>query len=144
MIIDTKYFGQMEIDEKKKIYFPKGIPAFESIKEFALIPFPDNSLYYCLQSVEQSEVAFLLIQPWAFFPEYEVDIPQEDLVELSIESEEQLQIFNIITIPNNLKEMTANLMAPIIINTSNLKGKQIVLYESEYGTKHSLLNKEAV
>ena len=64
--------------------------------------------------------------------------------ELAIEKQEQVQVYNIITIPHDPKDMTANLMAPIVINTINRRGKQIVLYESEYGTKHPLLRKEAV
>ena len=73
-----------------------------------------------------------------------MDITEEDLEELSIKKQEEVQVYNIVTIPHDPKEMTVNLMAPIIINTSNLRGKQIVLNESEYGTKHPLLKKEAV
>jgi len=144
LIIETKYFGRLEIDEQQIIYFPKGIPAFENIKEYVLIPFPDSDLYFCLQSINHPDITFILIKPWAFFDDYNVDIPEEDLKELSIKKQEQVQVYNIITIPHDPKEMTANLMAPIIINTSNRMGKQIILYESGYGTKHHLLRKEAV
>lgn len=144
MIIDTKYFGQLEIVEDNIIIFPKGLPAFEHIREFVLLSFPDNDIYFCLQSVKQPEIAFILINPWDFFPEYNFHIPKDDLEELAIEKQEQVQVYNIITIPHDPKDMTANLMAPIVINTFNRRGKQIVLYESEYGTKHPLLRKEAV
>ena len=144
MIIDTKYFGKVEINEEKIIYFPKGIPAFEKVKEYILLPFSENNIYYCLQSVKHPDIAFIVVQPWAFFTDYSVDITEEDLEELSIKKQEEVQVYNIVTIPHDPKEMTVNLMAPIIINTSNLRGKQIVMNESEYGTKHPLLKKEAV
>jgi flagellar assembly factor FliW len=144
LIIETKYFGKMEIDKNKNIYFPKGIPAFDHIREFVLLSFPDNDIYFCLQSVKKPEIAFILISPWDFFSDYDFRIPQDDLAELGIEKQEQVQVYNIITIPHDPKDMTANLMAPIVINTFNRRGKQIVLYESEYGTKHPLLRKEAV
>ena len=143
MIIDTKYFGKVEINEEKIIYFPKGIPAFEKVKEYILLPFSENNIYYCLQSVKHPDIAFIVVQP-SFLYGLFCDITEEDLEELSIKKQEEVQVYNIVTIPHDPKEMTVNLMAPIIINTSNLRGKQIVLNESEYGTKHPLLKKEAV
>ena len=134
----------MEIDENEIVFFPKGLPAFEDIREFSLISFPDNSVYFCLQSIKHPEIAFLLIRPWDFFPGYDIVIPQEDLKELLIEEREQVEVYNIVTIPYNPWEMTANLLAPVVINKTNRQGKQIILEQSEYGTKHLLFKKEAV
>ena len=144
LFIDTKYFGKTEIDENQIITFPKGLPAFEDHKEFSLLALPENSLYYCLQSTTQPDIAFLLIDPWDFFPKYDIHIPQVDLKELSIENQEQVQVYNIITIPQNPNDMSANLLGPIVINKATLRAKQIILHESEYHTKHFLLKREAV
>ena len=40
--------------------------------------------------------------------------------------------------------MTANLMAPIVLNTANMQARQLVLDKSKYTTKHRLFpeNKE--
>lgn len=139
MIINTKYFGEIEIDESKKITFAKGLPAFEEIKEYVLIDLPDNPVFHCLQSTKQSEVAFLVIQPWDFFHDYDIDIPQEDLEELEINKKEQVLIYNILTIPKDINNMTANLLGPIVINIENLKGKQVILPQEDYHTKHPLI-----
>lgn len=144
MLIETKYFGKIEIDENKIITFPKGLPAFEDSKEFSLLTLPENNLYFCLQSIEHPEVAFFLIHPWDFFSEYDIHIPHDDLEELSIENKGQVQVYNIITIPQNPDNISANLLGPIVINRDVMKAKQIILHESEYHTKHPLLRREVV
>ena len=144
MLIDTKYFGKTEIDEKQIINFPKGLPAFEDINEFSLLAFPENNLYFCLQSTKHPEVAFLLINPWDFFPKYDIRIPQDDLEELSIEKQGQVQVYCIITIPEDPNNISTNLLGPIVINRDVMRAKQIILHESEYHTKHPLLKREAV
>jgi flagellar assembly factor FliW len=74
LLIDTKYFGKLEIGADQIIFFPKGIPAFESVKEYVLLTFPDNDIYYCLQSIKEPEVAFIVVNPWDFFPGYDFEI----------------------------------------------------------------------
>ena len=38
--------------------------------------------------------------------------------------------------------MTANLMAPVVVGASAMRGKQIVLEKSRYTTKHRLFPKK--
>lgn len=141
MRLKTKYFGEMTIDDSKIINFPEGIPGLEDEKEFIFIEIPENNTFYCLQSTQQEEVAFFLIKPWDFFPDYDIDIPPEELEELEIRTKEDLVLYNIITISNDYK-ITANLLGPIIINIETLKGKQMILHSEDYQTKHPLLIKE--
>lgn len=139
MIINTKYLGQIEIDDKKIITFPTGLPAFEKIKEYILLNLPENDTFFCLQSIQQPEIAFLLIHPWDFFPQYDIDIPQEDLEEINITQRQQVLLYNIVTIPDDSQKITANLMGPILINNENKLGKQVILHQENYHTKHPLI-----
>ncbi|SJZ53271.1 flagellar assembly protein FliW [Garciella nitratireducens] len=139
MNIYTKYFGNIKIDPRKIITFPKGIPAFEKSKQYVLLEIEENDNFQCLQSIENVEVAFFLIVPWNFFPDYELNIPQEDLKELKITKIEQVALYNIVSISENLQKMTANLLAPIVINQETLQGKQVILHQENYHTKHPLL-----
>lgn len=131
----------MPMDEDKIIYFPEGIPGLEDEKEFIFIEIPNNRIFYCLQSIHHEEIAFFLIRPWDFFPEYDIHIPQEDLDDLGIRTMEELLLYNIITISQD-SQITANLLGPIIINVETLKGRQIILHNENYQTKHPLLMKE--
>lgn len=138
MIIETKYFGELEIDEKSILTFPFGILGFETFSKYAFFNMPQNDKFYCLQSLEENEVAFLLIKPWDFFHDYETDISQEELDAIHINEMEQMVVFNIITIPEQATYSTANLLAPVIINVETKEGMQIVLKEGKYQTKHRL------
>lgn len=143
MKIKTKYFGEIEIEEENIIDFFQGIPGFEELKKFVLLDIPDQNNFKCLQSIEE-EVAFLLINPWEFFSNYEFDLSDMELGELDIKKEKQMIIYNILTIPNDPKKMSANLLAPIVINVDAMKAKQVILYNSSYGTKHYILEDGAI
>ena len=140
MKIQTKYFDQIQINPENILTFPKGIPAFENLKKFILIDLPDNNAFTCLQSIEQQETAFLIINPWDFFSDYDITISDEELEEIGIDKKQQVKVYNIATIPEDPKDITINLVGPIIINTENKQAKQIVLTTTNYHTKHPILS----
>lgn len=137
--ISTNRFGELEVNDNSIINFPKGIPAFEEEHEFILLPYDDNSPYYYLQSAKRPELAFLLTEPFVFFPEYTIEIDDETVGELKINDQDNLETYVILTIPNgSVRYMTANLLAPIILNSENMQAKQIIMDKSNYKTKHRL------
>lgn len=142
MKIHTKYFGMVEINPAKMITFSKGIPSFETVKEYTILDLSDNNTFHCLQSIKHPEIAFFLITPWDFFPDYDINISQEDLEDLNITKIEQVAIYNIVTIPQDPKKITANLLGPIVINRETLQAKQVILSQENYHTKHLLISEE--
>lgn len=137
--INTDRFGELEIDEKRIIHFKDGIPAFEEEKEFIILPYDEESPYYFMQSLNKPDLAFLLTIPEIFFPEYSAEIDDETVEELKIGDAEKVLVYALITIPNgSVRYMTANLLAPIVINIENMQAKQIVMDKSNYTTKHRL------
>lgn len=142
MKIKSKYFDEIQINPEKILTFPKGIPAFENLREFVLIDLPENNAFTCLQSIDQEQIAFLMITPWDFFPDYDIKIPDQELEEIGIDKKHQVKIYNIATIPEDPKDTTVNLLAPIIINADNRQAKQMVLNTSNYHTKHPLLSEQ--
>jgi len=141
--VNTTRFGEIEIDENKIVRFDKGIPAFEEEHEFLIIPYDEESPYVFLQSLTTPDLAFLMTVPFLFFPEYEFEIDDASIAELGIEEEEDLLIYSLLTIPGgNVRQMTANLLAPLVINQRNFQAKQIILEKSSYQTKHRLFANE--
>ena len=137
--IATNRFGELDIEESDIIHFPQGIPAFEEEREFVLLPYDENCPYYYLQSAKRSELAFLLTEPFIFFPEYTIEIDDETVDELKIKNQDNVETYVILTIPNgSVRYMTANLLAPIILNSENMQAKQIIMDKSSYKTKHRL------
>jgi len=137
MLLETKNFGTLEIKEDKVITFSQGIIAFEEMKRYILIENKDkeNPIWW-LQSVDRSDLAFPTINPFYFKPDYEFDISASGVEELGIVEKEDVIVLSIVVIPEDLKKMTANLLAPLIINVKTKKGKQLVLQDKNYTTKH--------
>lgn len=137
--VNTLRFGEIEVEDEQIIHFEKGIPAFEDEHEFVLIIQDAAAPYAFLQSLSSPDLAFLMTRPFVFFPDYEFVL--NDIIEeqLGLKSEEELDIFTLVTIPGgDIKKMTTNLLAPIVINKTNKKAQQCVLEKTNYTTKHAL------
>jgi flagellar assembly factor FliW len=142
--VNTSRFGDIEVDEKKIVHFKEGIPAFEDEHEFIILPYEDNSPYYFMQSVKSPDLAFLLTIPFLFFPDYTFEIDDETIKKLDIKEHEHVFYYSMITIPNgSIRYMTANLLAPIVLNSENMQAMQVVLDKSNYTTKHRLFPEPA-
>lgn len=137
--IDTLRFGQIEVEEEKIVHFKDGIPAFEEEHEFIIVPYDSESPYYFMQSLATPDLAFLITVPFIFFPDYEFELDDVAQHELDIKHQEDMLIYVLITIPGGkIEDMTANLMAPVVLNKENMQAKQVVLDRSRYTTKHRL------
>jgi flagellar assembly factor FliW len=139
MLIETKHFGALEIQEDRVLTFNQGLFAFEARKRYILLENedPENPLWW-LQSLDDPNLVFVLINPFLFKHDYEFDLSDEDVEELGIQKSEEVVVFCLV-IPEDVKKMTANLLAPLIINAASKKGKQIVLLHKNYSTKHLVL-----
>ncbi|WP_378950663.1 flagellar assembly protein FliW [Pelosinus sp. sgz500959] len=138
MIIQSTRFGKLEIDESEIINFPHGIPGFPEEKKFILVANAPDSPFSFLQSTVEANLTFLLADPFVFFKEYEFKIDDEVTHELGLFSENPPQVFVIATVKEKLEDMTANLLAPVVINSQERIGRQIILEKTNYGTRHSL------
>ncbi|MBQ6006513.1 MAG: flagellar assembly protein FliW [Selenomonadaceae bacterium] len=142
--IYTSRFGEIEVDEKKIVYFKDGIPAFEDEHEFVILPYEEESPYYFMQSLKSPDLAFLLTIPFLFFNDYSFEIDDQTMQELDIKDSENVFYYSMVTIPNgSIRYMTANLVAPIVLNGANMQAKQVVLEKSNYTTKHRLFPESA-
>ena len=142
--IYTSRFGEIEVDEKKIVYFKDGIPAFEDEHEFVILPYEEESPYYFMQSLKSPDLAFLLTIPFLFFSDYSFEIEDATIKELDIKNPDSVFYYSMVTIPNgSIRYMTANLVAPIVLNAENMQAKQVVLEKSNYTTKHRLFPEAA-
>jgi len=138
MRIDTKAFGLIEIEDKQKVKFPEGLYGFEDFKDYCLLD-AEHQPFYWLQSTEDKEIAFVLINPFLFRPDYELNISNEEILEIGIQGPEKAMIFTIVTIPPDGSPMTANLQGPLVINRDNMTGKQAVLSDVRWKTRHDII-----
>jgi flagellar assembly factor FliW len=136
--VQTKAYGSIEVEERQRIVFPQGLFGFEDIKEYVLLD-AERQPFYWLQSVENEQVAFILINPFLVRPDYEADIGNEELADIGIDTPEKALIFTIVTIPADGSPMTTNLQGPLAINRDTREGKQAILNDSRWKTKHDIV-----
>ncbi|MES1046899.1 flagellar assembly protein FliW [Heyndrickxia oleronia] len=141
MKIQTRYHGEIEIEEKDILQFEKGIPGFPDEKRFILLGLPEQDLFSIMQSVDTPELAFVLTSPFNFIDNYEFNLDENTIEQLLIENQEDISVFSIVTIQDPFEKTTANLQAPIILNVKNNQAKQVILNDTEYKIKHPLFKK---
>lgn len=138
MQITTKFHGELKINETEIYTFESGIPGFLEEKQFCLLAL-DETPFRVLQSISTPELAFVIVNPFEFFQDYEVKLSDEVLQELQIQTEEDVALFAILTVKAPFEETTANLQAPIIINTTNHLAKQYITNEKSLQTRQLLI-----
>ncbi|MBT3857797.1 MAG: flagellar assembly protein FliW [Nitrospina sp.] len=144
MKVETTRFGALEIEEKQVIEFPDGLYGFEKETRFTLLPFNPNveSPMEWMQSILSPHLAFVITDPHLYVPDYKLKLMEEDKKKVGLEVDAPFLTRCIVTIPENYTEMTANLVAPVVINSQKRIGKQFVLTGMEYDTRHYLLPDE--
>ncbi len=138
MIVKTGRFGQIEVSSEEIISIPSGVLGFPEDQNFCLVDPGDDTLILWLQSLSKPHLAFPVLEPKIFKPEYIVRLSAAELRELRLSSIKDASVFTILTIPAVMSEMTANLKAPLVINVREKTAKQIVLQENDQPIKHPM------
>ena len=137
MIIETLALGKLDVQNEQIYQFPKGIPGFDDENEFAMITLEEGPFSY-LQSLKDTRISFLISDPFVFYPAYEFELPESDAEELGITESVIVRCIVTINEQTQIDLTTINLLAPIVLNPLNKQGKQVVLHNSPYRTKHLL------
>ena len=142
MEIFTSRFGSLNIPEETMVTFPSGLIGFNQYPRYALLRDERGLGYQWLQSMDDGNLAFVVMEPGLIKADYQIEIPDDALGELEFREGDALTIFAIVTIPPGHPERaTANLQGPLVINESKRKGKQVILNES-YPIQHALISGE--
>ncbi|MEK4497060.1 flagellar assembly protein FliW [Ureibacillus sp. FSL W8-0352] len=131
MQIHTKFLGEVEIQEEEVITLTSGLLGFEEYTKYVLLPLDKDSPLAIFQSIEESQIGFVVAYPFAFKKDYAFDISEVDRKELQVEKEEDVIAYSIVTLKEPFEESTLNLLAPIVINSVKKCGKQIVLQDNQ-------------
>lgn len=138
MEIKTKAMGLVEIQDEQIIELVDGFYGFEEFHKYALLD-SGKEPFLWVQSLDDQNLAFIVIDPFLFRPDYELDIDDELLKPIEAESPKDLLVFALVTIPPAGSPITANLQGPLIINKKNKKAFQAVLNDGKWNTKHDIL-----
>ncbi|MDZ7361199.1 MAG: flagellar assembly protein FliW [candidate division KSB1 bacterium] len=140
MEIHHRHLGVISYREDDVITFPQGLLGFLQFKRYLLFQQDVSDPWVWMVSVDNPDLSFPLLDPKIFCPDYSPTITKRDLNELSAENPQSLQMYSIVTILQDARMATANLSGPILINREHRIGKQLVLLDDRYSTKHRILN----
>jgi flagellar assembly factor FliW len=136
----TSKFGQITFEEKEILFLPKGILGFSQLSKYVIIEKDEYEPFKWLQSVEESDVAFVIVDPTFFFSDYKLELHEKELEELNFQQMKELTPYVIVTVPPDPSQMSADLLGPLVINFKKRIAKQVVMPDSPYTTKHYILD----
>lgn len=139
MKVNTTRFGVLEVEDSSVLAMPRGLLGFEDNNEFCLIQHRPDTNFRWLQSTEDPSLAFVVVDPADFFMGYDIEIPDAEAEKLKLEKAEDALVVVIVTIKDEGKTITANLAAPIVINSKELLAMQVVLQDSRFHVAHPLV-----
>ena len=141
MTIQTSRFGAVTVTAEDIIEFPEGILGFANLRKFVLLDDPSDEIFAWLQSAEAPQLAFPVLEPELFSQTYHVALTKHDLEALNMTANARTRCFTIVTIPDDVTQMTANLKAPIVINIEKRCARQCVLQDNNLAIREPIFNK---
>ncbi|MEG0898782.1 MAG: flagellar assembly protein FliW [Oscillospiraceae bacterium] len=139
MKILTRDFGEFEIEKNDIISFPAGLYAFEEEHEFVIISQDELPDVYWLQSVNNSDLCFILFNPQQLLEQYTPIYQLSTLETIDAKSNSDLKYFVIGVIKEDFSLSTVNLKSPIVVNQDNNKALQIICENEDYSVKYPLV-----
>ena len=141
MIIQTSRFGRVEFQAEDVLTFPEGLLGFADLRKFILLDDPSDEIFAWLQSCEDLDIAFPVLEPELFVENYKITISKNDFEMLQMKTLEKARYFSIITVPDDPTQMTANLKAPIVINREARMARQCVLQDNNLAIREPIFTK---
>ncbi len=139
MVVHSHRFGDLEVSDDRIYRIIGGLQGFAGRERYAALQFPRQRPFVWLQSVDDPDLAFVVVDPGEFVPDYAPAVRPEDLAQLGLGSVGEARLWVCVVIPPDPWEMTANLQGPLVVNPRTRLGKQVVLGEGPYTTKHSVI-----
>jgi flagellar assembly factor FliW len=138
MRVESQQLGTLEIPEDAAIRFPQGILGFPKDRTFCLLEVKPGSRFQLLQSTEDSNLAFVVIDPLTVDPGYPLAAVRELAAQAGLAPDEQIGVAAIVTVAPPPARPTVNLMAPLALGLRTRQGLQVVLHAGQYQVRHAL------
>lgn len=139
MLLQTKYFGEVDCPEEHVFRFAGGLFGFEEEKRFALLPFEGSGgVLLCFQSVSTPQLAFVAVNPFSLKPDYAPVLAAAELAALEVERSEDLCFYALCVVRDPVGDSTVNLRCPLAVNDRTGQAMQVILDTEDYHMRHSL------
>ena len=141
MKIQTSRFGEVEIAPDDTLEFAEGLLGFGQLRRFVLLDDQNDEIFAWLQSCENPGIAFPVLEPELFAPNYQIEPTKSDLEGIGISQMAEGRLLTIVTIPVDPTQMTANLKAPIVVNPKTRAARQCVLQDNSLQIREPIFTK---
>lgn len=136
MTIETAY-GTIDYEEENLIIFSDGLFGFPHLKRYLFLSLYENEDSMLLMvSVDESEVGFVLVNPFVLCPDYTPEMTPQELACLSAKEIGDLSCYSICVVNSDYLNNTVNLKCPIMVNSETHQGIQVILENPSYGYRH--------
>ena len=136
MDIPTTRFGTVGIEPRDVLLFPEGMLGLDDCQHWVLLADAENGCLGWLQSTTHADVAFAVVVPRRFVPEYDVRVPRGDLAPLALATADEAQVLVVVG-KNDRDAITLNLKAPLILNLRRRLGRQVI-HNGQYPLQYEL------
>jgi flagellar assembly factor FliW len=136
---ESSRFGTVEVDPAAVIEFPRGLIGLGGSR-FALLGKPEEEAIVWLHAVDDPELAVPVADPWAFFADYAVDLPDDEAERMGITDPSEARVLVVVRVGETPQDCFANLKAPILVTAGT--GHQ-VLNEADAPLRAPLIPEEA-
>ncbi len=140
MKVKTSRFGELDVPRDKIIHMPLGILGFQNSFNYFILDHAEDSPFKWLQSADEADLAFVIIDPYLFKPDYNVEVSNDDLAPIQTGDISDIVIAVLVSIHGDPRLMTANLLAPLLVNYKKMLGMQTVMNNSSYTTRCNILD----
>lgn len=143
MLIDTRYFGQVDIEDSKIIHFENGLFGFEEYTDYTILydsESEERPFFSWLQCTTEKGLAFPVVNPQSVMPDYDPVVEDALLEPLGEFGEDDMVVLLLATVPKDVEKTSVNMKAPLIIHAGSRKGIQIIAENSDYAVKYFLID----
>jgi flagellar assembly factor FliW len=141
MRIKTNFLGMeqtVEVAEEQIFAFEPGIGGFDGLRRYALIAEEDSAVEW-LQSVDDSDVCFALLEPFALLPDYSFEMSDSDVEGVGMEEPGDVIVRSILTLHEDPALITVNLLAPLVLCRRTHLARQVILQGVDYSMRYPVL-----
>jgi flagellar assembly factor FliW len=131
-MLRTTRFGDIAVDEARVFRFADGLPGFPGARSFLAMNVDGHTDLYWLQCIDDGALAFLAVSPWEYFPDYEPEIGSADQQALGLDRPDDATVLCLLTVDRDAELITANLLGPLVLNTADRVGRQVVLADANW------------
>ena len=122
----------------KVFFFPDGLPAFEEVHQFFFACRPETAPFLFMRALEPVHLGFVCIDPFLIRPGYKLDLSDADTAFLDIAKPDEVLVLSIVTPSPDVRQTTANLQSPLVVNLRTCRGRQIIGADTSYPVRYAI------